>query len=152
VTDTLTPWVHRVGGEKVESDILERAEAAWNAGNEELQRVIKLPRPKPESVPDGLKVGEQALQRADLDPPTERLAMTLGVLRDFITAAKGASVGPGLAESNVVTRLEQVNAQTHRLRALREKYEARWGPAAKGPGVADTLPIAVAVAARTPCA
>ncbi len=82
--------------------------------------------PKPDSAPGGALVTSNAfLERDDLQTPTEELAKELGVLRDLIAQAKGAtSVELGMAETALEAQLESVEAHTRELRAHRTKYEA----------------------------
>lgn len=113
-------------------DLLERAESAWRAGSDEVNQASKLPIPKQERDHHAtLPNSDSFVARHDLDAPTGELAKELGVLRDLIATAKGAnSVQLGIAESGIEAQIGSVEAHTRDIRALRTKYEARWGKGA----------------------
>lgn len=105
------------------TDLVERAEAAWQAGKDEVDRVAKLPRPWV------LETGDDPVEQGALDSPTEELAKELDLLRDLITQARGAnSAELGMTETAIEAQLGTLEAQTRDLRTLREKYQARREP------------------------
>lgn len=110
------------------ADLLKRAAAAWWAGSEELDRVGKLPGV---SSPIGsrgvLPIGDARVERSALNVATTKLGELLEKLQTATTNARnwGAEAGPGSV--NLPTQVESVEAQTHHVRTLREKYEKRWG-------------------------
>jgi hypothetical protein len=51
----------------------------------------------------------------------------LSTLQTATTKARDWGADIGMAELNLPTQVETVEAQTRHVRTLREKYEARWG-------------------------
>lgn len=111
------------------TDLLQLAEAAWRAGSDELEQASKLPIPAQEPAHRGtLLISDAFMARQELDTPTGELAKDLGDLRALIAQAMGAdSAELGTTETAIEARIETVGEHTRDLRALREKYEARWG-------------------------
>jgi hypothetical protein len=112
----------------VESDIVERAEAAWQAGSDEVAIVAKLPAATSESGAGGvLVIRDAVVQRGALQEPTTELARMLGMLRSSIAATSEAGAALAPADLNLTTQTEAVEGQTRAVRGMREKFQATWG-------------------------
>jgi hypothetical protein len=110
------------------ADLLQRAAAAWWAGSEELDRVAKLPGVSSAIGSRGvLPIGDARVERGALNVATTQLGALLGALQTATTTARNWGAEIGLADLNLPKQVESVEAQTRRVRTLREKYEARWG-------------------------
>jgi hypothetical protein len=130
--DIVAPMRHSspVGGGQsvVGSDMLKRAAAAWWAGSEELNQVARLPAASaPVGSNGALPIGDARVERGALNVATTTLATLLGTLQTATTTARAWGAEIGLADLNLPTQVETVEAQTRRVRTLRERYEARWG-------------------------
>lgn len=110
------------------TDLLKRAAAAWWAGSEELDRVARLPGVSSAIGSRGvLPIGDVRVERSALNVATSTLATLLGTLQTATTKARDWGAEIGLANLNLPSQIETVEAQTRKVRTLREKYEKRWG-------------------------
>ena len=104
-----------------DSDLLRRATAAWWAGSEELTRVRKLPGASLAVGSRGvLPIGDARVERGALNLATTKLA----TLQTATTTARDWGAELELADLNLPTQVETVEAQTRHVRGLRERYEA----------------------------
>jgi|ERR1700674_992451 len=111
----------------VESDVLERAEAAWQAANDELVAAARLRRPvERRSGAPTLQIPDSMLALGAIGTAASELAVMMGELRKLITAAREATVGRDHIERSVEVEIMTVAWQTRRVRTLRVKYEERW--------------------------
>jgi hypothetical protein len=110
------------------ADLLKRAAAAWWAGSEELDRVANVPGVSSAIGSRGvLPIGDARVERGALNVATTKLRALLETLQTATTTARNWGPEIGLADANLPTQVESVEAQTRHVRALREKYEKRWG-------------------------
>ena len=110
------------------ADLLKRAATAWWAGSEELNRVAAVPGVSSAIGSRGvLPIGDARVERGALNVATTKLATLLETLQTATTTARNWGAEIGHAEQNLPTQVESVEAQTRHVRALREKYEKRWG-------------------------
>ena len=108
-----------------DSDLLRRATAAWWAGSEELTRVRKLPGASLAVGSRGvLPIGDARVERGALNLATTKLATLLATLQTATTTARDWGAELELADLNLPTQVQTVEAQTRHVRGLREKYEA----------------------------
>ena len=111
---------------EVPSDLLKRAAAAWWAGSEELNNVAALPGASSAVGARGvLSIGDARVERGALNVATTKLAALLGTLQTATTTARAWGAEIGLADQNLPTQIEAVEAQTRHVRTLRERYQAR---------------------------
>jgi hypothetical protein len=110
----------------VESDVLERAEAAWNAGKDELTAAGNLPPPRQRGAGGGLQVNDLMVMGGTVNTAAGELARIMGELRDLIDAARGAGVARELIERTIEVQTEKVSEQSREVRSLRLEYELRW--------------------------
>jgi hypothetical protein len=112
----------------VKSDLLKRATDAWWAGSEELNRVARLPGASSAIGSRGvLPIGDARVERGALNLATTKLATLLATLQTATTTARDWGAEIGLADLNLPTQVQTVEAQTRHVRTLRENYEARSG-------------------------
>jgi hypothetical protein len=110
------------------ADLLKRAAAAWWAGSEELDRVARLPgASSPVGSRGVLPIGDARVERGALNVASSKLATLLTTLQTATTKARDWGAEIGMAELNLPTQVETVEAQTRHVRTLRERYESRWG-------------------------
>jgi hypothetical protein len=110
------------------ADLLKRAAAAWWAGSEELDRVARLPGASSAVGSRGvLPIGDARVERGALNVAAAKLATLLATLQTATTKARDWGAEIGLADLNLPTQVETVEAQTRHVRTLREKYQARSG-------------------------
>jgi hypothetical protein len=108
-----------------DSDLLRRARDAWWAGSEELTRVGKLPGASLAVGSRGvLPIGDSRVERGALNLATTKLATLLATLQTATTTARDWGAEIELADLNLPTQVQTVEAQTRHVRGLREKYEA----------------------------
>jgi hypothetical protein len=110
----------------VGSDLLKRATDAWWAGSEELNRVARLPGASSAVGSTGvLPIGDARVERGALNLATTNLAALLATLQTATTTARDWGAEIGLADLNLPTQVQTVEAQTRHVRTLRERYESR---------------------------
>jgi hypothetical protein len=105
----------------VESDVLERAEAVWVSGNDELVTVGALPMASVFDLLPGYRLSLEALHCA-----AGELARLMGDLRELISNTRDATVGRDDIEETIVVQIETVSEQTRQVRRLRSKFENDW--------------------------
>jgi len=119
---------HRDPAGPRQADPLKRATAAWWAGSEELDRVAKLPGASSAVGSIGvLSIGDARVERGALNVATAKLATLLGTLQATSSTARAWGAEIGQADLKLPAQIEAVDAQTRRVRALRESYEAGRG-------------------------
>jgi hypothetical protein len=112
----------------LESDILKRAAAAWWAGSEELDRVANLPGASSALGSRGvLMIGDARVERSALNAATSKLATLLSALQMAITTTRNWGAEVPLADLNLPAQVATVEGQTRHVRALRERYQSRYG-------------------------
>jgi hypothetical protein len=110
----------------VDSDLLTRATAAWWAGSEELNQVGRL-RGQTAAVGSSgvLPIDDPRVERGALNLAATKLATLLATLQAATTTARDWGAEIGLADLDLPTQVQTVEAQTRHVRGLREKYLAR---------------------------
>ena len=111
----------------MESDVLERAEAAWVAGNDEVQAVEAIPRPiEPQGGSGPPQLPDSLAALGALSTAAGGLAQMLGLLRTLITAARNATAARNHIERAVEVQIETVAEQTRKISAMRFRYHEHW--------------------------
>jgi hypothetical protein len=110
------------------ADLLKRAAAAWWEGSEEVDRVAKLPGASSAIGSTGvLAIGDARVERSALNAATSKLTAMLATLQAATTTARSWGAEIGLADLDLPSQVQAVEAQTRHVRKLREKYESREG-------------------------